>query len=271
MVLSVNTNASALAALLALNATGRQASEVQNRISSGLKVAGPADDDAVYSIAQNMRGGISGFAAVATGMSRATSIADVAIAAGRTISDLMIDMKAKAVAALDGSLDTPSRNALQADFMALREQIANVVRNAEFGGTNLISASATDMVVLTDPDGDIVTVSAQAMTATALNIQTVSLLTSTNAAIALAAIDAAAVDVNQKLARLGTRAKGLELHEIFAGKLRDGLTTGVGNLVDADLAAESARSQAMSVKSQLGIQALAIANTAPGNLLALFR
>ncbi|MFQ5348743.1 MAG: flagellin, partial [Rhodothalassiaceae bacterium] len=49
------------------------------------------------------------------------------------------------------------------------------------------------------------------------------------------------------------------------------LEVGIGNLVDADLARESANLQALQVKQQLGLQALGIANQAPSSILALFR
>ena len=58
---------------------------------------------------------------------------------------------------------------------------------------------------------------------------------------------------------------------IFVSKLTDVLTTGVGNLVDADLAKESARLQALQVQQQLGAQALSIANQAPQIILSLFK
>ena len=66
MVSSINTNPAALAALQVLNATGREADEVQFRITTGLKVGRPSDNDAIYSISQNMRGEVSGLDAVAT-------------------------------------------------------------------------------------------------------------------------------------------------------------------------------------------------------------
>ena len=55
------------------------------------------------------------------------------------------------------------------------------------------------------------------------------------------------------------------------GKLSDALEKGIGNLVDADLAKESARLQSLQVKQQLGVQALSIANSAPATILGYFR
>ncbi|MFN7236410.1 MAG: flagellin, partial [Brevundimonas sp.] len=72
-------------------------------------------------------------------------------------------------------------------------------------------------------------------------------------------------------ARLGTGSKALGTHQTFVAKLSDSLETGVGNLVDADLAKESARLQSLQTKQQLGVQALSIANQSTGILLGLFR
>ncbi len=89
--------------------------------------------------------------------------------------------------------------------------------------------------------------------------------------MALIAVAAAIQNVNAKLANLGTGGKSLEIHNTFVGKLQDALTAGVGNLVDADLAKESARLQSLQIKEQLGVQALSIANQQPQTILSLFR
>ncbi|ANK83023.1 flagellin [Minwuia thermotolerans] len=271
-MLSVNTNTGAMLALQQLNATNRDLSEVQTRINTGLKIAGPKDDGAVFAIAQNMRGEIAGFEAVKTALDNAVSVIDVGLAAGQSVSDLLIEMKEKAVAALDQSLETSSRNALQNDFAALRDQIATIVGNAEFNGFNALDGSVSSMSVLANPDGDTITVTAQNMTTgtAGLTLSALSLSTATNAAAARSGIDAAIDAANQQLAVLGTRAKTLDIHTNFVDKLIDSLNTGVGNLVDADLAKESARLQALQIKQQLGTQALSIANQAPQSILSLF-
>jgi flagellin len=77
--------------------------------------------------------------------------------------------------------------------------------------------------------------------------------------------------LNSELARLGASAKRVENHSIFVSKLQDAITGGIGNLVDADLASESARLKSLQVKQELGTQALSIANQAPQTILSLFR
>jgi flagellin len=85
------------------------------------------------------------------------------------------------------------------------------------------------------------------------------------------AIDDAITALNRDLATMGAQSKALEVQKTFLGKLSDSIEAGIGNLVDADLAKESARLQALQVKQQLGAQALSIANSAPSIVLSFFR
>ena len=78
-------------------------------------------------------------------------------------------------------------------------------------------------------------------------------------------------NVGAALGKLGTGSKALDAHLGFITKLQDALDVGVGNLVDADLAKESAKLQALQTKQQLGVQALSIANSSSSSLLSLFR
>ena len=76
---------------------------------------------------------------------------------------------------------------------------------------------------------------------------------------------------NTKMAAIGSASKSLDRQATFVSKLQDALESGVGNLVDADLAKESARLTALQTKQQLGVQALGIANQSGSILLSLFR
>jgi flagellin len=84
-------------------------------------------------------------------------------------------------------------------------------------------------------------------------------------------VNSAIISVSSALSKLGTGSRSLASHLTFVGKLQDTLDAGVGNLVDADLAKESAKLQALQTKQQLGIQALNIANQSSGTLMSLFR
>ncbi len=277
MMNSVNTNTGAMVALQNLNKTNSELQTVQNRINTGLKVANAKDDGGIYAIAQRMRADVASYGVVGNSLDRVASTVDVTLAAGEAISDLLIDMKEKALAASDASLDADSRTALNEDFTALRDQITTIVDNAEFNGVNLIDGSTAEIVALANADGsNTLTVGAEVMglgtTGSVLTITgSTAIDTVTNASAALTALDTSLNDLNSALARLGTGSKSVEIQSTFVGKLSDALEGGIGNLVDADMAKESAKLQSLQVKQQLGIQALSIANAAPQSILSYFR
>jgi len=275
MSLSVNTNVGAMIALQYLNKTTSELTATQNHINSGLKIATAKDNGAVFAIAQNMRGDVSAFHAVSDSINRAVSALDVAMSAGQAVSDLLVEMKGKAVAASDASLDTASRDALAEDFDSLRDQVTNILDNAIFNGVNLVDGTSSSLTALVSADGgstitidgedmslggSIVTISASATLSTAAAASTM-----------ITTINTSLEGVNAALARLGSSSKQISIQNEFISKLIDTLNEGIGNLVDADLATESARLQSLQVKQQLGVQALSIANSAPGIALSLFR
>lgn len=147
---SVNTNYGALVALQSLNATTRELDEVQSRINTGLKVNSAKDNGAVFAIAEGQRARVASLGAVTDGIDRATSVIDVGLSAGEAIGDILKQLKEKAVAAQANDLSQDQRNALQADFDALRNQIDQIANAATFNGSNLVNGSnVADFSVLT--------------------------------------------------------------------------------------------------------------------------
>jgi len=281
MSFSVNTNAGALFALQSLNQTNRSLELTQSRINTGLKVGSAKDNAAVFAIAQGQRAELAGLGAVKGSLDRATSAVDVSLAAAEAVSDLLIELKEKTVAALDPGQDTASRTALNDEFQNLVSQIDTVVNNAEFNGVNLVAPGGADIQALIAVPGAGETVSLSAITVAAVDIGTSSatgldlvsetIATSAGAYASLANISAAETTVNGLLSDLGAAAKRIDIQSSFVDKLSDAIEVGIGNLVDADLARESAQLQSLQVKQQLGLQALSIANQAPGSVLSLFR
>jgi flagellin len=274
---SVNTNVGAMVALQNLNATNTELSTTQNRINTGKKVASVKDNGAIWAIAQNQRATSASLNSVRDSLQRGQSTVDVAVSAGETVSDLLIQMKEKALAASDVTLDTNSRVALNDDFISLRDQISKAVTNAVFNGANMVKGTApTTISALANADGTaFITVQAQSMdlgTGALSGISaTSSIGTVTFAGTMITAINASIINVSSALSKLGTGSKSLASHLNFIMRLQDTVDAGIGNLVDADLAKESAKLQALQTKQQLGIQALNIANQASSTLLSLFR
>ncbi len=272
---SVNTNVGALVALQNLNSTNNELNSVQTRINTGLKVGSAKDNGAIWAIAQGQRATSLSLNAVKDSLQRSQSTIDVAVAGGESVSDLLVQMKEKALAASESTLDTASRNALNEDFKSLRDQISKAVSNAEFNGTNLIKSGGTALGALANAAGtSSITIAAQNLSLGGGNVTvgaTASIGTASAAATMITTLQTSIDNVSSALAKLGTGSKSLQSHLTFIGKLQDTIDAGVGNLVDADLAKESARLQALQTKQQLGIQALSIANSSTSSLLGLFR
>ncbi|MDZ4740768.1 MAG: flagellin, partial [Alphaproteobacteria bacterium] len=139
-MLSVNTNYGAMVALQNLNATNKQLDETQNRVNTGLKISGPKDNGAIFAIAQGLRADVQSMTAVTNSLNRTISVVDTGIAAGTTVGDLLKEMKEKALAAKDTTIDANARAAYTADFTALRDQITKTLSNAGFDGSNLVNS-----------------------------------------------------------------------------------------------------------------------------------
>ena len=275
MSLSINTNVGAMLALQNLNSTSSQLTQTQQIISTGLKVASAKDDGATYAIAQSQRATVASLDAVKDSLNRASSATDVAMSAGDSITDLLTQMKEKALAASDTSLDTTSRAALDNDFASLRDQITTTIANASFNGVDLLDGSIANIQALANADGSSrITVSAQNMSlgGTIVTVATTAAFaTATSASTLLSTLDTSINNVSSALAQMGTSSTAVGNHITFIGKLQDSLNAGIGNLVDADMAQESAKLQALQTKQQLGVQALSIANQAPQVALSLFK
>jgi len=274
-MLSINTNYGAMVALQNLNATSTQLQEVQNRINTGLKVNGPKDNGAIFAIAQGMRSDVQGFNSVNNSLNRSISVVDTGVAAGVAVSDLLKDMKEKALAAKDSAIDSNARAAYNAEFVALRNQIATTLANASFDGSNVVNGTNSNVQALANSDGNsFITATGRdlSLSGSIVTVATTSTIsTSAQASTMIATIDSSLNALNLALAQLGTDSKKLGIHKNFISKLADELQNGIGNLVDADVATESARLQSLQTKQQLGVQALSIANQSPTVLLSLFR
>jgi len=272
---SINTNVGAMIALQNLNSTNNQLESVQNIISTGLKVASAKDDGATYAIAQGQRSDVSALDAVKDSLNRGSSVVDVALSAGDSVTDLLTQMKDKALAASDTSLDTTSRAAYASDFNSLRDQITSTLENASFNGINILNGQNGSISALANASGtSVLTVQGENMSLGGSIVTvgtTATFATATSASNLLSTIDSSISNVSTALSKLGTSSTALQNHLTFVGKLQDSINTGIGNLVDADMAQESAQLQALQTKQQLGVQALSIANQSTSTVLSLFR
>jgi flagellin len=251
---------------------------------------------------------------VTSSLNRAKSVLDVTLSGATQISDLMNQMRAKALEASDAGLDTKSRAALQLDFAALQANISTVIKSSDFNGTNLLdgnvgpatpstlsaltsikgsstlvvpnlaiqgTAGAPGMMIQNLAIGESAVTPAAAITYDLLSsgvsaaatppAVSANISTANGAKDVITALDKATAVMATNLNTLGSKARQVESQLSFTAKLSDAISSGIGTLVDADLASESANLQALQLKQQLGVQALSIANQSPQAISSLFR
>jgi flagellin len=275
MSLNVNNNASALLSLQSLNQTTQNLQTTESQVSSGLAVGAPQDNPAIWAIAQGQRQQVTALSAVTSSLNRASSIADVAASAGASVSDLLSRIKQTVLSATDITLNSAGRMALNSNYRSLLSQINDVLQNASFDGANLIDGSTPTLQFMTNGNAtQFITLLGQDMALGGPLVgmsPTSSLNTATAAQTILSQVSSAITAVNDALSELGAQSNQIDSHLTFVAQLTDSLNTGIGNLVDADMAAESARLQALQIQQQLSLQAIQVANASPQTILSLFR
>jgi flagellin len=268
---SVNTNVGAMVALSDMNMTQSSLNTVQNRISTGLKVTGAQDDASDFSIAQGIRSDLKAFDAVQQSLSSGTGIIQTAIAGATSVSNLLNTIKSKAIEASNPANTAQQQSILANDFNAMIKQLNTFINQSVYSGRNLLSAGSVSVAVTSTISGGQLTLNNASAVSGISTVLSSGVATTSAALTLLSTIDAQQLVMGAALGSLGANANDLNFLSTFTKSLSDAVTQGLGALVDANLAQESAKLQALQVKQQLGVQALSIANQRPQVLLSLFR
>jgi len=269
---SINTNVGAFVALQNLNQINSRLDSVQNRVATGLKVNSAVEDASSFAIAQGIRGNLKAFEAVSQGLANGRGVAAVTLAGATAISDLLGDVQKKITEGQNAGNSTEQQSILNDDFRNLVAQINTFITNATYNGRNLLSNASTSLNVIGNVDGTTLTIrSNSSFSAASVNIGAQNISSTVAATKALSALFAATASINSVLGNLGADTRTLNFQETFISKLSDAVSEGLGAIVDADLAKESSKLQALQVQQQLSVQTLNIANQKPSTLLSLFR
>jgi flagellin len=276
MANSVNTNVGALVALSSLRGINSQLDQTSKRVQTGFRVADASDDAAVFAVAQGIRGNIKAYASVQSSLAAGEGLGQVTAAALTGISNLLGDLKAKFANLADGSLTTEQRTVYANDAKQLVAQINNYVNQATYNGKNLLNTDDGTLVTfVADVAGTTLTLSTGSGLSSSSTTDLASIITAYSSAglynSAIANLAVYEAQVNSMSAEIAAQSRSISLQKGFVDDLVDATKKGLGALVDADVASESATLQSLQVRQQLNIQALSIANQQPNTLLSLFR
>ncbi|MEC8317971.1 MAG: flagellin [Pseudomonadota bacterium] len=269
---SIITNAEALLALRNLNQTNRELATTQARISTGLKINSAIDDASNFAISQGIRSDIQAISAITQGLNNSKGIGKVALAGATSISDLLADIRSKLTELSNAGVTTAQRDILTDDFNGLMSQVGNFIANSSFNGQNLLTDSATNILTVSNLAGTNLSLAAQDLQTDSETLAAVSVANSTSAqAVLTDEFETLQTAVNSALGALGADIRAMELQTDFLIEISDATEEGLGSIVDADMARESARLTSLQIRQQLGVQVSGIANKSPQALLALFQ
>ncbi|WP_299860010.1 flagellin [uncultured Roseobacter sp.] len=147
---SILTNNSAMVALQTLKSINMNLGKVQSEISTGKTVESAKDNAAVWAISKVMESDVAGFNAISDSLALGQATVGVALNGAETITDLLKEVKSKIVTSQEENVD---RDKIQADIVALTNQIKSVVGAAQFNGLNMLNEDA-DVSILASLDRD---------------------------------------------------------------------------------------------------------------------
>ena len=279
---SVNTNLGAMVALKSLESTQNQLSVTEKQISTGYRVSDASDDGAAFAIAQSVRSTVGVLTTANQQLGNVQGLLSTTNAGLTSISNMMGSMRETLLKLSDSNTQGAARASYIATYQNQLSQVKTYVQDADYGGKSLIgdmtgsSGSFGRVAVARNENGSsygIASFSGSAMfgsisfTSTALQ----------GAATVIALISATGTFLNQaasvstELNSIGGSINYVNNQTTFNSSKIDALNGGLGSLIDADLAKESAQLTALQIRQQLGTQALSLANQAPQTLLSLFK
>jgi len=300
---SLLTNTAAMTALQTLRSVSNSLQTTENRISSGFRVATASDNSAYWSIATSMRADNAALSAVSDSLGLSAATVDTEYTAltatvGSDGNSGLTKLQALLVEAKTAGID---RNKIQAEITQIQQDMKNTANSATFNGVNWLSTTTAtpatfDLVSSYSRVGSTPTTASITLTMSNYSLYTssqggfldtatsgvsvdnmdISSLTDSTTDMAtldtyISAVTAAINSVASAAADLGAVKNRISNNTEFVKTLMDSVTRGIGQLVDADMNAESTRLSALQTQQQLGIQALSIANNNSQSILSLFR
>jgi len=273
---SVNTNVGSMVALQSLNKTSDQLSVVQKRVSTGFRVSDAKDDGGAFAVAQSVRADVSGLTAANEQLGGTKGVLETTFAALGKVSESMVKIRETLTRLADGTINDDQRGQYEAQYTALRTQIENFVSDATYNGRTLLTTDAAagggDITAIRNESGGTFTVAAidgaGSLLVAAAPTDAAAAQTALAAGGDFKTVESAVADA---LNQFGSDSNYIDSQIRYNKDKADAMEGGLGALVDADLAKESAKLQSLQIRQQLGSQALSISNQAPQMLLSLFR
>ncbi len=279
---SINTNVTAQIALESLNITSSSLATAQKQISTGYRVADATDDGAAYAVAQRVRSDVGALTSANQQLGNVQGLLSTTLSALNDVSTQLNSARAVLVKLADSTVTGTERTQYVQQYQSLLANVKSDIQDAGYNGKTLIgnitgsNGSFGSVGVIRNEIGatyHIATFGGSAFfasinfTSTQLNGATTVQALITNTGTFLNQVNTLGSELNN----YGNATNYVNNQITYNSDKIDALNSGLGSLIDANLAQESALLTSLQIKQQLGTQALSIANSAPQSLLSLFK
>lgn len=276
MPIVINSNIASLEAQRNLSKTQGDQSTNFQRLSSGMRINGAADDAAGLAISENLNAQVRSFSVAERNSNNAISMAQTAESALGQVSSILTRMRELAVQGANGDLGATDRGYLDTEFQSLRSEITRISDSTLFNGRQLLGGAATTVtfqVGINNTTSDRIDVSFGGVDLTALGIDasSVSGATAANSQTAIASLDTAIGTVSSRRATFGASMNRLSTTVSNLQSMRTNISAANSRIADVDVAEETASMARNQVLSQAAVSVLAQANQAPQLALSLLR
>ena len=290
VVSSIITNSAAMVGVETLNSINTSLNNVQNQISTGYSVSSAVDNGAAFAVAQSVRTNMAGLTAANQQLGDTQGLLATTNTALTNISNLMQSMDSTLVNLSSSTISASQKSQYVAQFSSQLQNLQYYIKGANYNGKALIGAGSGTLVsssssftskalqVSSDASGGQIKITAQSMTTVYLTLSKIgsSLATAsagsktiTNWMTAGGSFSNQVSNVGSYLNTYGNLTNQVDAQITYNQNKMDALSNGLGALVDANMAAESAKLQSLQIQQQLATSALSIANQQPSILTKL--
>lgn len=267
MSFSVNTNLSALNAYNALRQINTETEKSQLRLATRKQINSVADDTSGYRVGKELESRVSVMKAAQKNVGSAKDLLSTAEAALSKINDLLIQIKGKVSDAND-----PSKNktSIANDILSLGEEISSIFSNTTLNGTQLLSGSGYSSG-FSFQTGETETTDVGFGTMNTLDLSSITDSGITASTVATLDVDTQISNVQNALGSIGNFVQRLDIKDDFLTSAVTNAKSTISRLFDADMAMEQLNATKGSISAQIATSMLAQLNSAPQQVLGLFR
>lgn len=256
-----------------INAASLQNSRLQqnsiNKLASGSNIPRASDAAASLAISTVLQSDTVVLNQNAATAAQGASIGQIADGGLARISDGLMRMKELAAQALGGTQDPASLQAINAEFVQIRDEVSGIANQTTFNGRGLLdNTDSSDFLVGTDV-GDTISLDGVDVTGAALGISGLTVDSAANATTAIGAIDSAINQVSTARAEIGATVSRFEVAGENIASQIENVSAANSALADADIAAQVTSLVTSKVLNEAELAVQAQANKNPQALLKI--